>query len=105
MRQALGSASTASRRVTCRCSIGGAHEWFVEFEQEPDSRDRFSEVLDEALRAVNSDYDAKRLTTLERQHLTVLPVGTFLRWMREHGKNKVPRLVNDRHVAEQLTKE
>ncbi len=83
----------------------GAHEWFVEFEQEPDSRDRFSEVLDEALRAVNSDYDAKRLTTLERQHLTVLPVGTFLRWMREHGKNKVPRLVNDRHVAEQLTKE
>ncbi len=80
----------------------GAHEWFVEFEQEPDDRERFSEALDEALRAVNSDYDAKRLTTLERQHLTVLPAGTFLRWMRENRKNKVPRLVNDRHVAEQL---
>jgi len=80
----------------------GAHEWFVEFEQEPDDRERFSEALDEALRAANSDYDAKRQTTLERQRLTVLPAGTFLRWMRENRKNKVPRLVNDRHVAEQL---
>lgn len=80
----------------------GAHEWFVEFEQEPDDRERFAEALDEALRAANSDYDAKRQTTLERQRLTVLPAGTFLRWMRENRKNKVPRLVNDRRVAEQL---
>ena len=82
----------------------GAHEWFVEFEQEPDDRERFAEALDRALRACNSDYDAKRQTTLERQYLTELPAGTFLRWMREHRKNKVPRLVNDRHVAEQLEK-
>lgn len=81
----------------------GAHEWFVEFEQEPDDRERFAEELDRALRAVNSDYDAKRLTTLERQRLTVLPAGTFLRWMRENRKNKVPRLVNDRRVADRLT--
>lgn len=80
----------------------GAHEWLVEFEREPDDRERFAEALDRALREVNSDYDAKRQTTLERQHLTVLPAGTFLRWMRTHRKNKVPRLVNDRHVAEQL---
>lgn len=83
----------------------GAHEWFVEFEQEPDDRERFAEALDEALRAVNSDYDAKRLTTLDRQRLTVLPAGTFLRWMRENRKNKVPRLVNDRRVADRLTHE
>lgn len=83
----------------------GAHEWFVEFEQEPDDRERFAEALDEALRAANSDYDAKRQTTLERQHLTVLPAGTFLRWMRENRKNKVPRLVNDRHVADRLKTE
>lgn len=81
----------------------GAHEWFVEFEQEPDDREWFAEELDRALRAVNSDYDAKRQTTLERQHLTVLPTGTFLRWMRENRKNKVPRLVNDRRVADRLT--
>lgn len=83
----------------------GAHEWFVEFEQEPDDRERFAEELDRALRAANSDYDAKRQTTLERQRLTVLPSGTFLRWMRSHRKNKVPRLVNDRHVADRLTDE
>ena len=81
----------------------GAHEWFVEFEQEPDDRERFAEALDEALRAANSDYDAKRLTTLDRQRLTVLPAGPFLRWMRENRKNKVPRLVNDRRVADGLT--
>lgn len=83
----------------------GAHEWFVEFEQEPDDREGFAAVLDEALRAANSDYDAKRLTTLDRQRLTVLPAGTFLRWMRANRKNKVPRLVNDRRVADRLTHE
>ena len=83
----------------------GAHEWFVEFEQEPDDRERFAAVLDEALRAANSDYDAKRLTTLDRQRLTVLPAGTFLRWMRANRKNKVPRLVNDRRVADRLIHE
>ena len=83
----------------------GAHEWFVEVEQEPDDRERFADELDRALRRVNSDYDAKRQTTLERQHVTVLPAGRFLQWMRDHRKNKVPRLVNDRRVAEQLTEE
>lgn len=38
----------------------GAHEWIVEFEREPDSLERFAEALDGELRAVNSDYDAKR---------------------------------------------
>ena len=80
----------------------GAHEWIVEFEREPDSLERFAGVLDEELRAVNSDYDAKRRTTLERQRLTVAERGTFLAWMRARGKNKVPRLVNDRHVAEEI---
>ena len=80
----------------------GAHEWIVEFEREPDSREHFAEALDRELRAVNSDYDAKRRTTLERQRLTVVDRGLFLAWMRARGKNKVPRLVNDRHVAEEI---
>lgn len=80
----------------------GAHEWIVEFEREPESLERFSEVLDSALRAVNSDYDAKRSTTLERQHLTVVGRGHFLDWLRARGKNKVPRLVNDRRVADEI---
>ena len=80
----------------------GAHEWIVEFEREPDSREHFAEALDRELRAVNSDYDAKRRTTLERQRLTVVDRGLFLAWLRARGKNKVPRLVNDRHVAEEI---
>ena len=80
----------------------GAHEWIVEFGREPDSRERFSAELDRQLRAVNSDYDAKRRTTLEPQRLTVVGRGLFLAWMRARGKNKVPRLVNDRRVAEDV---
>ena len=80
----------------------GAHEWIVEFDREPADLERFAEELDRGLRAVNSDYDAKRLTTLDRQRLTLVSRGRFLRWMRERGKNKVPRLVNDRHVAEEI---
>lgn len=78
----------------------GAHEWFVEFEREPDSLDRFARVLDEELRKVNSDYDAKRKTTLERQHIRVVERGRFLEWLRLRHKNKVPRLVNDRRFAD-----
>ena len=80
----------------------GAHEWILEFEREPDSRGHFAEALDRELRAVNSDYDAKRRTTLERQRLTVVGHGRFLAWMRARGKNKVPRLVNDRRVADEI---
>ena len=80
----------------------GAHEWIVEFEREPADRKAFAEALDKALRAVNSDYDAKRRTTLERQRIVAVPRGYFLRWMRSRGKNKVPRLVNDRRVAEDV---
>ena len=52
-------AGTPWRRATCRCANGGAHEWIVEFDREPESAERFAGALDEALRAVNSDYDAK----------------------------------------------
>ena len=80
----------------------GAHEWLVEFDREPESLETFAATLDEELRAVNSDYDAKRRTTLERQRLIRLERGKFLSWMRARGKNKVPRLMNDRRVIEDI---
>ncbi len=80
----------------------GAHEWVVEFEREPADPERFAGALDEALRQVNSDYDAKRRTTLERQRIRTVGRGCFLRWMRARGKNKVPRLMNDRRVIEDV---
>ncbi len=82
----------------------GAHEWWVEFRREPDDRERFAGELDEALRRINSDYDAKRRTTLERLSLNVMAPGSFLRWMRRTGKNKVPRMAGDRRVAEEIAR-
>ena len=80
----------------------GAHEWIVEFEREPADRAPFARVLDGELRAINSDYDAKRLTTLDLPRITVVERGRFLEWMRRKGKNKVPRLMNDRRVADSV---
>ena len=80
----------------------GAHEWIVEFEREPDDRAHFARVLDGELRAINSDYDAKRLTTLDLPRITVVERGRFLEWMCRKGKNKVPRLMNDRRVADSV---
>ena len=80
----------------------GAHEWVVEFLREPTSLGRFAEALDRELRACNSDYDAKRRTTLDGPRLTVLERGRMLAWLRESGKNKVPRMMNDRSVVERI---
>lgn len=80
----------------------GAHEWIVEFDTEPDSVEHFAEELDKALRAANSDYDAKRHSTIERQRLTLVERGFFLEWLKSRRKNKVPRLVPDRRIADEL---
>ena len=63
-------------------------------------------MLDETLRAVNSDYDAKRHRDLALvpPRLHVLPAGTFEAWLAAQGKlggqHKVPRLSNSRQVLE-----
>ena len=80
----------------------GGHQWLIEFEKEPASLDYFQEVLDNALKSLNSDYEAKRYKnmTLVEPSIISLPSGTFYAWMRKRGKiggqNKVPRLANDR---------
>jgi hypothetical protein len=86
----------------------GAHHWIIEFEKEPSDINQFTTLLDEALQAVNSDYEAKRHKdlTLEKLHLTVAPYGTFYKWMKKRGKvggqNKIPRLSNDRKYLDEL---
>jgi len=74
----------------------------VEFSREPSDRKLFAELLDEALRRINSDYDAKRRSTLDTLVLYAVPRGTFLGWMQRYGKNKVPRMMNERRVLEQV---
>lgn len=80
----------------------GAHEWAVEFRRAPEDLEAFATALDEALRRINSDYDAKRLTTLDELVIHPLKPGSFRRWMLLRGKNKVPRMMQERRVLEDL---
>lgn len=86
----------------------GGHEWLIEFEKQPSSLQTFTEVLDETLRNVNSDYDAKRQNDIALQQPLVhaAPEGTFLNWLRYKGKlggqHKVPRLSNTREHLEEI---
>jgi hypothetical protein len=86
----------------------GAHEWIIEFEQRPPEFERFVDLLDETLRKINSDYDAKRFKdmALRRPIVHRAPQGTFFNWMKEKGKlggqHKVPRLANDREYIDSI---
>jgi hypothetical protein len=86
----------------------GAHEWLVEFDKEPDSINRFTEELDNALKNINSDYEAKRQhnIALRMPVIRQIPPGSFSKWLQLKGKiggqHKVPRLHNDRKTIEEI---
>jgi len=86
----------------------GGHEWVIEFAKMPSDIEVFAQLLDDNLRAVNSDYDAKRQKdiALHRLIIDVAPEGTFHAWLKSKGKlggqHKVPRLCNDRKLVEEL---
>jgi hypothetical protein len=88
----------------------GAHEWIIEFEQRPAEFERFTDLLDETLRRLNSDYDAKRFKdmALRRPVIHSVAEGTFFGWMKERGKiggqHKVPRLANNREYVDSILK-
>ncbi|MBO3698843.1 GH3 auxin-responsive promoter family protein [Roseivirga sp. E12] len=85
-----------------------AHEWIVEFERDPDDLARFAMALDETLRSINSDYDAKRYKDMALSPPIVHKAapGTFYQWMRKRGKlggqHKVPRLSNTREYLDEI---
>lgn len=87
------------------------HEWLIEFERKPNDINRFMFLLDESLRAINSDYDAKRTKNmaLGKPLLHVLKSGSFDAWLQKKGKlggqHKVPRLMNSREIVEQILQE
>ena len=84
----------------------GAHEWIVEFEKEPKDIRNFSKLLDKALQEENSDYEAKRNSSLEPLRLHQAKEGLFYQWLSSKnklgGQHKVPRLSNSRTVIEEL---
>jgi hypothetical protein len=86
----------------------GGHEWLIEFEKEPNNLQQFTQVLDNTLREINSDYDAKRQNDIALQEPIVhaAPKGTFMSWLSHKGKlggqHKVPRLSNTREHLEEI---
>ncbi len=87
------------------------HEWLIEFEKEPSDLLFFTEVLDNALKTKNSDYEAKRFQNiiLETPLIVGLPNNTFISWLAKKGKlggqYKVPRLSNDRKIVDEIKNE
>ena len=83
------------------------HEWFIETAQTISDIPAFTARVDELLQTKNVYYkdliNGKVLRTLQ---IKILPAGTFINYMKKEGKlggqNKVPRLSNDRKIADQL---
>ena len=84
------------------------HQWLIEFSVEPDSLDRFADLLDKKLQEINSDYEAKRSHNVTLQHLEVVKArpDLFNDWLKSKGKlggqHKVPRLSNSRKNMDEL---
>ena len=98
---------TVAPVYTCGDSQG-RHQWLVEWKRRPADTQAFAAELDKALCAVNSDYAAKRAGDifLRPPLVTELPGGAFERYLASTGKlggqRKVPRLNNDRHMADAI---
>lgn len=85
------------------------HEWFIEFEKEPKDLEAFSKKLDDSLQKQNSYYlDLIKGKVLQPLKITPIKKGGFNSYMKSVGKlggqNKVPRLSNDRKIADELSK-
>lgn len=86
----------------------GGHEWIIEFKVRPSDQATFEKLLDETLRAINSDYDSKRAhdLALVAPKIHCVEEGTFYTWMKKRGKlggqNKVPRLSNNREYIDDI---
>jgi len=86
----------------------GAHEWLVEFNVAPSNISTFTQALDDSLKNLNSDYEAKRQNnmSLEAPHICIAPKSTFEKWLKSKGKlggqHKVPRLNNNREIFEEI---
>jgi hypothetical protein len=86
----------------------GAHEWLIEFKTPPKDINYFNELFDNALKALNSDYEAKRYNniTLNKPKINVARHHLFHDWLKENnklgGQHKVPRLSNTRDYLDDL---
>ncbi|MBL7867716.1 MAG: GH3 auxin-responsive promoter family protein [Flavobacterium lindanitolerans] len=83
------------------------HEWFIEFENEPEDITAFSLRIDDAMRKQNVYYDDLITgNVLRKLVVTKVSKNGFQEYMKSIGKlggqNKIPRLSNDRTIADKL---
>ncbi len=83
------------------------HEWWIAFEEAPDNLSLFAEQVDEQLQQQNSYYKDLRVgNVLQPLKIRRLQPVAFQAYMKSIGKlggqNKVPRLANDRKIADFL---
>ena len=84
------------------------HQWLIEFAKQPQSIEKFTDILDSALQQINSDYEAKRYKnkTMQKLEIMVARKNLFNDWLKGKGKlggqHKVPRLSNSRQYIEEL---
>ena len=83
------------------------HEWFIEFENEPENREAFAEAIDDSMRKQNIYYDDLITgNVLRKVVVTKVSKNGFQEYMKSQGKlggqNKIPRLSNDRKIADNL---
>ena len=86
----------------------GAHEWLIEFKTPPKDINYFNELFDNALKSLNSDYEAKRYNnmTLNKPKIHIAREQLFYDWLKQNnklgGQHKVPRLSNTRQYMDEL---
>jgi len=83
------------------------HEWLIEFESQAENLALFTKMLDDELQNLNTYYkDLIRGGILRPLQVTIIPKNGFRNYMKSIGKlggqNKVPRLANDRKIADKL---
>ncbi|MBS0000879.1 MAG: GH3 auxin-responsive promoter family protein [Cyclobacteriaceae bacterium] len=99
---------TVAPQVTPREGLP-LHEWYMEFGREPEDMETFEKIIDEELQKLNSYYfDLVSGAILHPLKIRKLSGGAFRDYMKSYGKlggqNKVPRLANDRTIADFLEK-
>lgn len=86
----------------------GKHQWLIEFEKTPDNLSHFAAILDEELKNLNSDYEAKRHKDMILSPPELIPIakGTFHHWLKSKnklgGQHKIPRLSNNRSFVDEM---
>lgn len=86
------------------------HEWLIEFEKKPDDMQQFAQIIDQSMRRQNVYYDDLiNGNILQPVVVTSVKKDGFQEYMKSKGKlggqNKLPRLKNDREIADSIAKE